>query len=56
MAISETGATVAGTIDLGPDMPGYELELRYPVLEPGAAKACTVTPSAPVSAMSSRAS
>ncbi|MGH8111264.1 MAG: cupin domain-containing protein [Rhodanobacteraceae bacterium] len=37
MAQSKISATVAGKIDLGPDMPGYELELRNLVLEPGAA-------------------
>ena len=35
MATPKTSATVVSTIDLAPDMPGYQLRLRNLVFEPG---------------------
>jgi quercetin dioxygenase-like cupin family protein len=35
MATPKTRATVMSTVDLAPDMPGYQLRLRHVVFEPG---------------------
>jgi quercetin dioxygenase-like cupin family protein len=35
MSTQQTGATVVSTVDLAPDMPGYQLQLRNVVFEPG---------------------
>ena len=35
MSMPQTSATVVSTVDLAPDMPGYQLRLRHVVFEPG---------------------
>jgi quercetin dioxygenase-like cupin family protein len=35
MSTPKTSVTVASTVDLAPDMPGYQLRLRNVVFEPG---------------------
>jgi quercetin dioxygenase-like cupin family protein len=35
MSTPQTSATVVSTVDLAPDMPGYQLRLRHVVFEPG---------------------
>ena len=35
MATPKTSATMVSTIDLAPNMPGYQLRLRHVVFEPG---------------------
>jgi quercetin dioxygenase-like cupin family protein len=35
MATPKTSATVVSTVDLAPDIPGYQLRLRHVVFEPG---------------------
>jgi hypothetical protein len=37
MSTPKTSVTVASTVDLAPDMPGYQLRLRNVVFEPGGA-------------------
>ncbi|HEU0198507.1 MAG TPA: cupin domain-containing protein [Nevskiaceae bacterium] len=37
MSESKINITTSGTVDLGPDLPGYELQLRHLVVEPGGA-------------------
>jgi len=35
MSTPKTSATVVSTVDLAPDMPGYQLRLRNVIFEPG---------------------
>ena len=35
MSTPQTSATVVSTVDLAPDLPGYQLRLRHVVFEPG---------------------